>query len=516
MRKSFCLLALPFYVLIAAAQDKPDSTIINRIRAEGLQHSSVMDIAFHLTDASGPRLMNSPGFFRAANWAKNTLKQWGLENAALEPWGTFGKGWELQKSYIAMTAPYYKAIIGLPKSWTSGTNGLQHAGVIIVNAKDSNELLSYSGKLKGKIILTPPIDTLRPSYAADASRFADSQLTKMSSFQPAPRDTSRRGGPRGGLFQAAAQLNRIKELAKKEGAIAILTASSRGHDGTIFVQGGGAYTVQSPENFLDITLAFEDYMMLYRLAKENMNVSVDVDVQAKFSTADSTGYNVVAELKGTDKKLKDELVMIGGHLDSWHGAMGATDNAAGCAVMMEAMRILKTLNIQPRRTIRIALWSAEEEGLIGSRNYVKNHFTDTATRKFNAAGDKLAAYFNLDNGTGKIRGIYTQGNEAVVPVFTKWLQPFADLGATTVTMQNTGGTDHLSFDAIGLAGFQFIQDPIEYNTRTHHTNMDSYDHLQPADLMQAATIVASFVYNAAMRDEKLPRKAFLAPVSRGF
>ena len=246
-------------------------------------------------------------------------------------------------------------------------------------------------------------------------------------------------------------------------------------------------------------------------------MSVDLDVQTKFLATDSTGYNVVAELKGTDKKLKDELVMIGGHLDSWHGAMGATDNAAGCAVMMEAMRILKTLGVKPRRTIRLALWSAEEEGLIGSRNYVRNHFTDTASRKFNAAGDKLAAYFNLDNGTGKIRGVYTQGNAAVVPVFQQWLQPFNDLGATTVTMQNTGGTDHLSFDAIGLPGFQFIQDGIEYNTRTHHTNMDSYDHLQPADLMQAATIVASFVYNAAMREEKLPRKPFVAPSApRGF
>ena len=516
MRKQFLLFALALYVVTAFAQDKPDTAIINRIRAEGLHHSSVMDIAFHLTDASGPRLMNSPGFFRAANWAKNTLKEWGLENAALEPWGSFGKGWELQKSYIAMVAPYYKAIIGLPKAWTSGTNGLQHAAVIIVNAKDSAELLSYSGKLKGKIVLTPPVDTLKPLYIPDASRFADSQLNKMAAFQPAPTDTARRGGPRG-LFPAVAQLNRIKELAKKEGAIAIFTSSARGHDGTIFVQGGGAYTIQSPENFLDLTLAFEDYMMLYRLAKENIPVSVDLDVQTKFLATDSTGYNVVAELKGTDKKLKDELVMIGGHLDSWHGAMGATDNAAGCAVMMEAMRILKTLRVKPRRTIRLALWSAEEEGLIGSRNYVRNHFTDTASRKFNAAGDKLAAYFNLDNGTGKIRGVYTQGNAAVVPVFQQWLQPFNDLGATTVTMQNTGGTDHLSFDAIGLPGFQFIQDGIEYNTRTHHTNMDSYDHLQPADLMQAATIVASFVYNAAMREEKLPRKPFVAPAApRGF
>ncbi|MEO6313527.1 MAG: M20/M25/M40 family metallo-hydrolase [Chitinophagaceae bacterium] len=339
-------------------------------------------------------------------------------------------------------------------------------------------------------------------------------MTRLAAFQPGKADSTRRQVNRAGPFQQAAlQLARVKELAKKEGAIAILSGSSRGHDGTIFVQGGGAYAVSSPENFLDVVLAFEDYMTIYRLVKAGNAVNLDVDVKTKFTT-DSTGYNVIAEIKGTDKKLKDELVMIGAHLDSWQGSMGATDNAAGCAVMMEAMRILKSLGVKPRRTIRIALWSAEEEGLIGSHNYVRNHFTDTATRKYNPAGDKLAAYFNLDNGTGKIRGVYTQGNEAVKPIFTQWFQPFSDLDASTITLQNTGGTDHLSFDAVGLPGFQFIQDAIEYSTRTHHTNMDSYDHLQSADLMQAATIVASFVYNDAMREDKLPRKAFVATAVR--
>lgn len=505
MRKIFVFFALLCAVSLTA-QEKLDTAMISKIRAEGLSKSGVMDIAFHLTDGSGPRLMNSPGFFRAANWAKTTLKEWGLENTALEPWGTFGKGWELQKSYIAMTVPYYKSLIGLPKTWTSGTNGLQSAEIIILTAKDTVELFTYAGKLKGKVIILPRMDTLKPTYTADASRYADSQLNRMAAFQPGKPDTSRRGAPnRGPLPPSAALINRMKDFAKQEGAVAILSTSPRGHDGTIFVQGGGAYTIKSPENFLDIMLTYEDYMSLYRLAKAG-TVKVDVDVQTKFSPADSTGYNVIGEIKGTDKKLKDELVMIGGHLDSWHGAMGATDNAAGCVVMMEAIRILKTLGIKPRRTIRIALWSAEEEGLIGSRNYVKNHFTDTATKRYNAEGDKLAAYFNLDNGSGKIRGVYTQGNEAVKPIFAQWLQPFNDLGAATITLQNTGGTDHLSFDAIGLPGFQFIQDEIEYSTRTHHTNMDSYDHLQADDLKQAATIIASFIYNAAMRDEKLPRK----------
>jgi len=505
MRKLIVLYAFfAFSLSLNAQQEKLDTAVIAKIRAEGLSNSNVMDIAFHLTDASGPRLMNSPGFFRAANWAKTKLKEWGLENSALEPWGTFGKGWELEKSYIAMTDPYYKPLIGMPKTWTSGTGGLQNAEIIILNAKDTTELFTYAGKLKNKIIILPRTDTLIPTYKPDASRYADSQLNKMAAFVP---DTATRPrGNRGNFQQAAAFQNRIRGFAKQEGAVAILSTSPRGYDGTIFVQGGGAYSIASPENFLDIMLTYEDYMTLYRLAKAGTTVKLDLDVKTKFSIADSTGYNVVAEIKGTDKKLKDELVMIGGHLDSWHGATGATDNAAGCAVMMEAIRILKTIGIKPRRTIRIALWSAEEEGLIGSRNYVRIHFTDTATKRYNSAGDKVAAYFNLDNGSGKIRGIYTQGNEAVKPIFTQWLQPFNDLAATTVTLQNTGGTDHLSFDAIGLAGFQFIQDEIEYSTRTHHTNMDSYDHLQADDLKQAATIVASFIYNAAMRDEKLPRK----------
>jgi Zn-dependent M28 family amino/carboxypeptidase len=258
---------------------------------------------------------------------------------------------------------------------------------------------------------------------------------------------------------------------------------------------------------LDAVIAFEDYMTIQRLAMSGIPVQLEAEVKTNFITSNEKAYNVIAEIKGTDKKLKDEVVMLGGHLDSWQSATGATDNAAGCAVMLEAVRILKTLGVKPRRTIRLALWSGEEEGLLGSRNYVRNHLSDTVTRKANAEGEKVSVYFNLDNGTGKIRGVYLQGNENVKNIFEKWLQPFNDLGATTLTLQNTGGTDHLSFDAVGIPGFQFIQDPMEYGTRTHHTNMDSYDHLSADDLKQAATIVAAFVYNAAMRDEMIPRKS---------
>jgi len=509
MRKIFISISFIASQVFAFAQEKIDQDMMQKIRKEGLENSKVMDIVFQLTDVNGPRLMNSPGYLKAANYAKTTLAGWGLENANLEPWGEWGKGWELQKSYLAMTAPYYRPLIMFPKTWTGSTNGLQTADLLLLTAKNNDELKSFEGKLKGKIIILPRTDTLIPTYTADASRYTDEQLQKLADYDPknaparAPRDLRFAPGAGGGVNP-----NTLKEMAVKEGAIAIISTSPRGRDGTIFPQGGGAYSAAAPANFLDLVIAFEEYMSLYRLAAANVPVKLEVEVKSRFITNDTKGYNVVAEIKGTDKKLKDELVMLGGHLDSWHASHGATDNAAGCAVMMEVVRILKTLNVKPRRTIRIALWGGEEQGLHGSRNYVKNHFTDTtlAPRRFNKDGDKLSGYFNLDNGTGKIRGVYLQGNEGVKDIFKQWLAPFNDLGATTVTLQNTGGTDHQAFDGVFLPGFQFIQDPMEYNTRTHHTNMDGYDHLQADDLKQAATIIAAFVYNTAQRDEKLPRK----------
>ncbi|HRP57552.1 M20/M25/M40 family metallo-hydrolase [Agriterribacter sp.] len=492
---------------LADAQEKIDQGMIQRIRNEGLHHSKVMDIAFRLTDVSGPRLTISPGFSRAANWAKEQLAGWGLENAVLEPWGEFGKGWELQKMYVAQTKPYYRPMIAFPKAWTSGTGGFKKAEVMLVDAGDSADFVSkYSGKLANKIIIINQHDTLMPGFKADARRYTDEELKAMSDRKPTIPAYPRPARPvRSGRSTIALQ-NDIKEVAKKEGALAILTYSMRGRDGTLFVQGGGPYGKDDPENFTDIMVAVEDYKSIVRLLQANIPVEVEADIQTRFITDDTKGYNVLAEIKGTDRELKDEVVMLGAHLDSWQGATGATDNASGSAVMMEAVRILKTLGIQPRRTIRIALWSGEEQGLHGSRNYVKNHLADPATMELKPGHTKISTYFNLDNGTGKIRGIYLQGNEACRTIFSQWFEPFRDLGAGTVTISNTGGTDHLSFDAAGIPGFQFIQDPVEYSTRTHHTNMDSYDHLLADDLKQAATIIAAFVYNAAMRDEKLPRK----------
>ena len=489
-----------------------DASMMQKIREEGLQHSKVMDIAFNLTDKNGSRLANSEGYMRAANYAKETLSGWGVENSRLEAWGEFGKGWDLEKMYLAITAPYYKPLLAWPKTWTAGTKGLKKAGVIVVDAKDSATVVSYKGQLKGKLIIIDQATPYKQSFKADAVRYTDEELEKMAAatMQPSrPIDTAQQRRMREQMSRSggARALSILKEMAKEEGAVGMLTSAPRNHDGTIFSQGGGSYKAADAENFLDMAMGIEDYNTILRLAKSGTEVNMEAEVKTKFQTKDLQGYNVIAEIPGTDPTLKDEVVMIGAHLDSWQAGTGATDNAAGSSVMMEVMRILKTIGAQPKRTIRIGLWSAEEQGLLGSRGYVKKTFMDPTTNTPNAAHEKFAGYFNIDNGTGKVRGIYLQGNEQCGPIFKSWLAPFNDLGAKTVTISNTGGTDHQSFDGVGLPGFQFIQDPIEYDTRTHHSNMDVYEHLSEDDLKQIATIVAAFAYNTAQRDEKLTRKA---------
>lgn len=523
-KKLFLFLLVISFKPLFSQEEKIDMGMVEKIRQEGLKNSQVMETVFYLTDANGPRLQGSSGYMKAANWAKDKLAGYGLQDAKLEPWGEWGRGWELQKSYLALTAPYYRPINAFPKSQCKGSDGARNAEVVMITARDSAELMDFKGKLKGKIIITPAYDTLKPTYKSDASRYNDDELRVMGDFVP-PTDPQQRGqfGGGRGRFGGGAGVNPalLRSFAMAEGAVAILSTTTRNHDGTLFVQGAtGApgtqsYAAGAPESFLDMVVGIEDYNTIYRLVKHNIPVKLDIDVKTSFSTKDTKGYNVVAEIKGTDPKLKEELVMLGGHLDSWHSGTGATDNAAGCAAMMEAMRILKAVGFQPRRTIRIALWGGEETGLHGSRNYVRNHFVDTAARKANAMGEKVSVYFNLDNGTGKIRGIYTQGNVAIKPIFAKWFEPFKDLGAATITSQNTGGTDHQSFDPYGIPAFQFIQDGMEYNTRTHHSTMDTYDHLSADDLMQAATIIADFVYNAAQRDEKMPRKPQTTPPGSG-
>jgi hypothetical protein len=501
-----CLLVLSTGVF--AQTENLDLSMMAKIRDEGMNRSQVMEIVFNLTDANGPRLMESPGYFKAANWAKTKFTNWGLVNANLEAWGNWGKGWELEKYYLAMTSPYYKPVIGFPKTFSTGTGGLAHADVILLEAADSSGFPAYEGKLKNKIILIKRTDSLPLGFKPDANRYTDEELMRLAAYDPkSPPVASASSRATTIAYQAAAHyLSLVKKFAAEQGALGILTTSTRNSDGTVFVQNGIPYNVEMVPSLNDISISYEDFMMMQRLLLHQIPVRLDLELHAKIYADEQQGYNVIAEIPGTDDKLKDQLVMIGGHLDSWQGATGATDNAAGSAVMMEVVRILKAVGVKPRRTIRIALWGGEETGLHGSKNYVKNHFTDSITKKFNAAGDKLSVYLNFDNGTGKIRGIYMQGNAAVKPIFEQWFQPFHDLGASTLSLQNTGGTDHLSFDAIGLPGFQFIQDPMEYGSRTHHSNMDSYDHLSGEDLKQAAVIIASFVYDAAQREEKLPRK----------
>lgn len=508
-------------ILLAAvtgvyAQESVDLDAIAKIRQEGLEHSRIEDIAFILTDESGPRLSNSPGFSRAANLAVKQLTEWGLQNAKLEPWGEFGRGWELSKSYIAMTKPYYMPFIAIPRAWTGSTAGLVTGSPVVMDVNSEEDFAKYKGKLEGSlVIIKPSASTSRfngsqePTFEADATRLTEEELQEMTE----PREERRYDPEVIAAYRARRDLEqKLGDFLVEEGA-AMAIYDSRGRHGTLFT---GSHTSQrengAPDGISEISLAPEHFNLLMRLSEHHIDVQLEAEVKTTFQDKDLQGYNVVAEIPGTDKKLKSELVMLGGHLDSWHGATGATDNGAGCIVMMEVVRILEATGLKPKRTIRIALWSGEEEGLLGSKGYAKNHFGDSETLVMKPEQEKISAYYNIDNGTGRVRGIYLQGNEKVRPIFEAWFKPFDDLiDNTTLTVRNTGGTDHLSFDAVGIPGFQFIQDPIEYSTRTHHTNMDTYDRLVMDDLRQTAVVVASFVYMTAQRAEKLPRKALDAP-----
>jgi hypothetical protein len=490
------------------AQEAPDAAAVQKIRDEGLNHSKVMETAFYLTDVSGPRLANSPGLKRAQDWAVNQLKSWGLENARREPWGKFGKGWEVQKNYAAITVPYYHAIIAIPKAWTAGTNGPIKGDVVLVKADTITDLDQYKGKLAGKIVIFDTKNKLAGGIKADLTRYTDEELDKMAkaTSQPAAqRRPTDRNSPQFVAFQRARALRTAVSKFLQDENVGLILSLARGTDGTVFTTNGASYADTAKIAAPELETSGEDYLRILRLVKAGQKVEMEADIKTQFFTDDLQGYDVVAEIPGTDKKLKDQIVMIGGHLDSWHAATGATDNAAGSAVMLEAVRILKAIGFKPKRTIRIALWSSEEQGLFGSRYYVLNHFGDPKTMELKPEQAKVSAYYNLDNGTGKIRGIYLQGDSLAGAVFKPWFEPFKDLGAGTITISNTGGTDHLSFAAVGIPGFQFIQDPMDYGTRTHHSNQDTYDRLSEDDLKQAATIIASFVYNTSQRAEMIPR-----------
>jgi carboxypeptidase Q len=492
--------------------EQVDMHTIMKIKNEGFNNSKVMETLFQLTDVNGPRLTGSTGMRIAEHYISGQLKEWGLKNVAIEPWGGFGKGWEINKTYVAMTVPYYQALIAVPRAWTPGTGQLIRTYATLVRLDGAEDMAKYTGKLKDKIVVYTTISNeSKPNFTPDARRLTDSELYKTS-IDPHEDEvaTNLSRLPKAAHKSAAIPRAAIDSFFKAEGAVAVISGG-RGTMGTVFTSNGASRKWNAPDVLPEMEMGSEHLNRLVRLLEVDKKVMIEMDTRTTFLTADSTESDVVAEIPGTDPNLKDELVMLGGHMDSWFAATGATDNGAGAAVAMEAIRILKAIGVKPRRTIRLALWSGEEQGLLGSRGYVKNHFGDRLTMKLKPDQAKVSAYFNLDNGGGKIRGIYLQGNDELRATFESWMAPFADLGATAVTIRNTGSTDHISFDEIGIPGFQFIQDPLDYGSRTHHSNMDLYDRISANDLMQASIIMAAFVYNTAMRDEKLPRKALPKP-----
>lgn len=528
------LLALGLYIIgisppISAQlpQEKVDLAAINRIKDEELNHSQIMEMVGYLTDVTGPRLTGSPNLKKAQEYALGRLHQWGIANAHLEAWGPFGRGWSLEGFTANMVAPTFSPLIAYPKAWSPGTNGTVRSEVIFLDARTVADLAKYKGKLKGKIVLLSPARTVEPNFAPQALRTTDEELLKLANAQPQANNARR--------FQmnaeqrARAELNYQKwQMLYSEDAALVLEPGA-GDGGTVYVTAASIpvpvdapneqrphpWDLNKPRVIPQAVVAAEQYNRMIRLVARGIPVQLEVNINTHFYDDDPMSYNLIAEIPGTD--LKDQVVMVGGCLDSWHAGTGATDNAAGAAVALEIIRLFKALNFRPRRTIRIGLWSAEEQGTLGSRAYVAAHFGKRVVDanvlqsrphlEIKPEYEKFSGYFNLDYGTGKIRGIYLQGNEAVKPIFSAWLVPFREMGAETLTIADIGATDHNSFDEIGLPGFQFLRDFMESNTRTGHTNMDVYDHVLEDDLKQSAAVAASFIYQAAMRDEKLPRKS---------
>ncbi len=528
---------VPSYYGPQPATESLDLTMYARIREEGLKHSHVMQFGEALNDGIGPRLTGSPNMAKANAWTRDTLTKIGLDNAHLEDWGEFGMGGQQVNTWVRMVSPDTEPLWAQAAPWSPPTNGPVSGEAIYINLQQGSDLDKYAGKLKGKIVLLgamrPTPDVTSPLF----SRYTDAELKEMEN------SPIRIGGPANrDAMQARQKLTQMRtEAVKKmaaEGVLAILTPTRDsgvgGGTGIIFDDNGAdlAQSAQKKENAVAVpnaVMMIEHYNRLARMLENHVPVTLEVNIEAKFTGDHEHGYNTVAEIPGTDPKLKDQVVMVGGHLDSWTSGTGATDNGAGSVVAMEAVRILKALDIKPKRTIRIALWSGEEQGIYGSQGYVKQHFgtfaeptppepanTPTYLRRKGALTtakewETLDAYYNLDNGTGRVRGVYTQENLPIGLIFAQWIAPLKDLGVSTISYQNTGGTDHLSFDAVGLPGFQFIQDPMDYETRTHHSDMDTVDRLHAADLAQAAVVEAIFLYNTSEREAMMPRKPFPHP-----
>jgi hypothetical protein len=530
------------YAEVQPAEENLDLNMYQRIRDEGLNHSHVMEFASALTDGIGPRLTGSPNAMKANEWTRDTLTKIGLENAHLEDWGEFGLGWQQLNTWARMVTPDTAVLIVQATAWSPSTPGPVTGDVAFVNIQNERDFEQYRGKLAGKIVLFGAMRDVPPVDKALFERYTDKELEELAAF-PVNANAGLSPEMQSRIRARMERLRLIDKIAQflADEKVAAVIEPSRdatnggGSGGTLFDDNGATLgrTPYVATNRVKIPVAvatIESYGRLYRLTQARVPVSVEINVETKFTGEHEHGFDTVAEIPGTDEKLKDQVVMLGGHLDSWIAGTGATDNGAGTVVAMEAVRILKALNVKPRRTIRIALWTGEEQGLFGSKGYAKQHFGSAA---LSTAPDQLAlpeymrravgpleikpeqkwisGYFNVDNGTGRIRGVYLQGNSAVAPVFAQWIAPLKDLGVTTLTMRNTSGTDHLSFDAVGIPAFQFIQDEMDYESRTHHSNQDVFERLQASDLKQIATIEAIFVYNAAQRDQMLPRKPLPNP-----
>ena len=513
-----------------------------RIREEGLQHSHIMEYGSALADAIGPRLTGSPNLSKANAWTRDQLTAMGCVNAHLDDWGEFGMGWQQLNTWVRMTSPDTAVFIAQATPWSPGTNGPVSGDAVWVNIQDEKDFDQYKGKLAGKIVFLGEMREVPPVDKALFERYTDKELEELAEYPVSDRAAADMQARIKAFLQRTRLVDKTAQFLADEKAAGVIRPSRDGKNGggsggTIFDDNGAAlgrtpYKRESVVKVPVVVMAIESYGRVYRLLQAHVPVTIEMDVETKFTGDNEHGYNTIAEIAGTDPNLKEQVVMVGGHLDSWIAGTGATDNGAGTIVAMEVMRILRALNVQPRRTIRIGLWTGEEQGLFGSRGYVKEHFgfapplttpDQQALPEFLRATGPLelkpdqrliSGYFNVDNGSGKIRGIYLQQNAAVSPIFAQWMAPLRDLGVTTITMRNTGGTDHLSFDAVGIPGFQFIQDELDYESRTHHSNQDVFERLQPGDLKQAAVVEAIFVYNAAMRDQMLPRKPLPRPELR--
>jgi carboxypeptidase Q len=527
----------PSYEMPQPERETLDIAMYESIREEATKHSHIMEYASGLMDGIGPRLTGSPNLKKANEWTKEQLTAMGCSNAHLEDWGEFGIGWQQLNTWVRMSAPDTAVFIAQAAPWSPATKGAVSAAAVWVDLKDDKDFEKYKGKLAGKIVL---FGEMRPVKPVDKPLFEREDEAGLKKIEEYP---VKLGEDRSWIQNFMKRLE-FREKAGKfladQQVVAVVTPSRDGMNGggsggTIFDDSGAGFgwSVYQREHTNPVpvvVMAIENYGRVYRLVKANVPVTLEMNIDTKTTGDHEHGFDTIAEIPGTDPKLKDEVVMVGGHLDSWASGTGATDNGAGTMVAMEVMRILNSLKVQPRRTIRVGLWTGEEQGEFGSYGYVRQHFgyvplSETADqlklpdflRK--PAGpavikpdqSKISGYFNVDNGSGKIRGIYLQQNAAIASVFQQWMAPLADLGVTTITARDTGGTDHEAFDSVGIPGFQFIQDMLDYGSRTHHSNMDVYERLQPDDLAQAATVEAIFVYNAAMRDQMLPRKPLPHP-----